>query len=160
MDRKTFQQFLKNKSGVLGLTIILVYLILAVFAGQISPYSATEMHPEDRMQPPNTTYLLGTDEFGRDTLSRLIYGARVSLKVAILSVAIAIFPSIKDDMKSVGKKSSGSFHICMRRGSEWYSSKAASPSYEKISQISSTIYLHLASPSALSRTERNSPLTL
>lgn len=89
MDRKTLRRLLRNKSGALGLTIVLVFVTVAVLADQISPYPAREMHPDDRLQPPNTTYLLGTDEFGRDVLSRLIYGARVSLTVAILSVAAA-----------------------------------------------------------------------
>ena len=89
MIKETFQRLLKNKSGVLGLAIVLVFFVVAILADQISPYGATEMHPEDRLQPPNATYLLGTDEFGRDILSRLIYGARVSLRVAILSVAAA-----------------------------------------------------------------------
>jgi len=89
MDWKTLRRLLRNKSGVVGLTLVLVFAFVAVFAAQVSPYDATEMHPVDRLQPPNTTYLLGTDEFGRDVLSRLIYGAQVSLKVSILSVAAA-----------------------------------------------------------------------
>ncbi|MDH3676278.1 MAG: ABC transporter permease [Anaerolineae bacterium] len=87
--KEAFQRLLKNKSGVLGLAIVLIFLAVAILADQISPYGATEMHPEDRLLPPNATYLLGTDEFGRDILSRLIHGARVSLKVAVLSVAAA-----------------------------------------------------------------------
>jgi peptide/nickel transport system permease protein len=89
MDWKTLRRLLTNKGGVLGLTIVLTYLLVAVLADPISPYDPTEMHPDDRLQPPSVTYLLGTDEFGRDVLSRLIHGARVSLKVAILSVAAA-----------------------------------------------------------------------
>jgi ABC-type dipeptide/oligopeptide/nickel transport system permease subunit len=80
---------LKNRSGVIGLTLVLIFVFVAVFAGQVSPYDPTEMHPVDRLQAPSSTYLLGTDEFGRDILSRLIYGAQVSLKVALLSVAAA-----------------------------------------------------------------------
>jgi peptide/nickel transport system permease protein len=89
MDWKTLRRLLRNKSGVVGLTLVLVFAFVAVFTAQVSPYDATEMHPVDRLQPPSTTYLLGTDEFGRDVLSRLIYGAQVSLKVSILSVAAA-----------------------------------------------------------------------
>ena len=89
MYRETFQRLLKNKTGVLGLIIVLAFLVVAILANQISPYSATEMHPVDSLQSPSAAYLLGTDEFGRDILSRLIHGARVSLKVAILSVAAA-----------------------------------------------------------------------
>ena len=89
MDRKTLRRLLKNRSGVVGLTLVLVFVFVAVFADQVSPYDPTEMHPVDRLQAPSSTYLLGTDEFGRDILSRLIYGAQVSLRVALLSVAAA-----------------------------------------------------------------------
>jgi peptide/nickel transport system permease protein len=89
MDRKTLRRLLKNRSGVVGLTLVLVFVFVAVFADQVSPYDPTEMHPVDRLQAPSSTYLLGTDEFGRDILSRLIYGAQVSLKVALLSVVAA-----------------------------------------------------------------------
>jgi peptide/nickel transport system permease protein len=89
MDLKTLRRLLKNKSGILGLTIVLVFIALAVLADLVSPYPPREMHPDDRMQPPSSTYLLGTDGFGRDVLSRLIHGARVSLTVALLSVTAA-----------------------------------------------------------------------
>lgn len=87
MSYKAFHRLTKNPSGLLGLSIVLTYLVVALLANQVSPYSATEMHPPDRFQPPNPTYLLGTDEFGRDILSRLVEGARVSMKVAVVSVA-------------------------------------------------------------------------
>lgn len=86
MALKSFRRLVRNPSGLLGLAIVLTYLVIALLADQVSPYDATEMHPQDRLQPPGAAYLLGTDEFGRDILSRLIQGARVSIRVAILSV--------------------------------------------------------------------------
>jgi len=76
-------------SGLVGLTLVGLYLFAALFAGRLAPYPPVEQHPVDRLQPPNATYLLGSDEFGRDMFSRLIHGATNSLFVAVLSVAVA-----------------------------------------------------------------------
>jgi ABC-type dipeptide/oligopeptide/nickel transport system permease subunit len=62
---------------------------MAVFAEQIAPFDPLESHAADRLQSPNREYLLGTDQLGRDVLSRIIYGARISLLVGLVSVAIA-----------------------------------------------------------------------
>ena len=81
----------RQPSAVIGSFLILAYLIVAVFAQFIAPYSPIEQHAKDRLQPPNATYKLGTDEFGRDILSRTMYGATSSLRVAIISVMISAF---------------------------------------------------------------------
>lgn len=78
----------KNPIGTLGLLIVVAVVILALGADVLAPYSPTAQLGT-RLTPPNTQYLLGTDEFGRDILSRLIYGARISLYVGIVSVGIA-----------------------------------------------------------------------
>lgn len=83
------RRLLRNYSGVLGLAIILVYLAVAVFASQLAPFSPLEQHAADRLQAPQSTYPLGTDEFGRDILSRLMHGATNSLRVALISVSIS-----------------------------------------------------------------------
>ncbi len=82
-------RLLRYRSAQLGLALVLVYVIVAVFAGVLAPYSPIEQHARDRLQQPSATYWLGTDEFGRDLLSRLMYGATNSLRVALLSVAFA-----------------------------------------------------------------------
>jgi len=87
-----FMRRLKRQpSAVIGFILITVYLIVAVFAGVLAPYSPVEQHAKDRLQPPNPTYWLGTDEFGRDILSRIMYGATSSLRVALISVMISAF---------------------------------------------------------------------
>jgi peptide/nickel transport system permease protein len=77
-----------NKQGLVGLSITLFFVLVAIFAGIIAPYSPVELIPQDTLQPPNAQHLFGTDDFGRDVLSRVIYGARVSLMVCIVSVGI------------------------------------------------------------------------
>lgn len=90
MNNTPFIRFTKrmrrNNSGMLGLVITLVYLIIAIFSTQLAPYSPIEQHAADRLQAPNRTYLLGTDEFGRDILSRLMYGATNSLRIGFIAV--------------------------------------------------------------------------
>lgn len=81
---------LKNKSILIGAVMVAVIVFLAVFAPFIAPYDPEQMDMSKRLQKPSHEYLMGTDQFGRDLLSRIIYGARVSLKVGFTSVAISM----------------------------------------------------------------------
>jgi peptide/nickel transport system permease protein len=73
----------KKYVGTGALFIIGVFVIIAVFGPWLSPYDALDVQPMVKLQAPNTSHLLGTDELGRDVLSRLIIGSRVSLTVAL-----------------------------------------------------------------------------
>lgn len=79
----------RHPSAGLGLALVLAYLLVAVLAGVLSPYSPIEQHAADRLQAPSSRYLLGTDEFGRDIFSRLLHGATNSLRVTTVAVAAA-----------------------------------------------------------------------
>lgn len=83
------RRLFRHRSAFIGLLLVSIYLGAALFADIVAPYSPIEQHPVDMLQPPNANYLLGTDQFGRDILSRLIHGARNSLRISILSVALA-----------------------------------------------------------------------
>lgn len=74
---------------VFGVTMIIVFLIVAVTAPWLAPYDPLEQNLGATLQPPSRTHLLGTDDLGRDQLSRLIYGSRISLLVGIVVVTIA-----------------------------------------------------------------------
>lgn len=82
-------------TSIIGLVIIGLLVIVALFAPVIAPYDPTKGTLSDRLTPPawqdggSTAHLLGTDLLGRDTLSRLIYGARTSLAVAVLAIIVA-----------------------------------------------------------------------
>ncbi len=89
LAKTTLGHLLRYHSAQLGLILVLTYLVIALFAGVLAPYSPIEQHPKDRLQAPGASYWLGTDEFGRDILSRLMHGATNSLRVALLSVAFA-----------------------------------------------------------------------
>ena len=84
-----FRVFLGRGLVVFGMVVFLAFLIIAIFAPQIAPYDPLKRNLEEALQQPNAQHLLGTDAIGRDTLSRLIYGTRISLIVGVLVVAIA-----------------------------------------------------------------------
>ncbi|MFB3885739.1 MAG: ABC transporter permease [Thermodesulfobacteriota bacterium] len=95
------EKLFKNRTGVAGLTITILFILTAILAPLISPHDPDENSLYDQLKPPvwdeggSTQNLLGTDDLGRDMLSRLIYGARVSLALGIVSVGIAlIFGSV------------------------------------------------------------------
>ena len=71
--------------------MILSLILVAIFAQQIAPYDYDEPHKQDRLQAPNSTYLFGTDDFGRDMFSKVIYGTRITLWVALLGTSIQLF---------------------------------------------------------------------
>ena len=82
--------FRKNKLGMACLFIVILLVLIAVFAPVISPYNPDEQVLRNMLQPPSWAHPFGTDEFGRDILSRTIYGCRVSLSVGVVSQAIAL----------------------------------------------------------------------
>ena len=90
--RRKFVKTLFSRKIVLICTVILVLIVLAaVFAKWVAPYDPNKLAIKDRNQGPSSVHLLGTDEFGRDVLSRIIYGGQVSLIVGVLAVIIACF---------------------------------------------------------------------
>ena len=87
--KDAFRRLLKNKMAVLGGIIVIVLLILAIFAPYIAPYHYTDGSLKDNFAKPGTKYLLGADFMGRDLLSRIIYGVRISLSVGVVGAVTA-----------------------------------------------------------------------
>jgi peptide/nickel transport system permease protein len=85
LARRTLSSRPVQVSG--GLLILII--VLAIIAPVMSLYDPIQMNPPDRLRPPGRSYLLGTDEYGRDVLSRILWGARVSLAVGAAAVAMA-----------------------------------------------------------------------
>lgn len=75
--------------GLLGIFLVLAFIIMAVAAPILAPYDPISQ-PGEQLEAPSSAYWLGTDEFGRDILSRIIFGAQVSLQVGVISVGIAL----------------------------------------------------------------------
>ena len=88
--RKATKQFFRRPLAVIGLFIVVVMVLVAIFAPQLAPYDPTKPDFMAILQAPSSKYLLGTDEVGRDLLSRLIYGARASIQAGLLAVLIAV----------------------------------------------------------------------
>ncbi|MBA2666995.1 MAG: ABC transporter permease [Trueperaceae bacterium] len=82
--------FLTRSAGGLGLVLVLAAIFGAAFAPHLTPYDAITLNPPDRLQGPSSSHLLGTDQLGRDTLTRILYGGRVSLGVAGSAVLFAL----------------------------------------------------------------------
>ncbi len=92
-----YKLFAKNRSALVGLYIVILLIICALCAPLLSPYSPIIQDLDQRLIPPmwesggSISHFLGTDDFGRDLLSRIIYGARISLVIGLISIGIAMF---------------------------------------------------------------------
>ena len=81
----------RNPRMIVGGAIVLTWLFIAAFAPFIAPYDPIKVNVTDSLIPPGPTHWLGTDDLGRDVLSRVMWGARVSLSVGVISVSIGLF---------------------------------------------------------------------
>jgi peptide/nickel transport system permease protein len=89
-SRRVLRRLRTNRLAFLGLIGIVAIVLVAIFAPVLAPYPPDKMETRDRFLPPGSpAHVLGTDEFGRDVLSRIIYGSRVSLLVSIIAVGVA-----------------------------------------------------------------------
>jgi peptide/nickel transport system permease protein len=88
--RMVLRRLRRNRLAMFGTVVILLLVICAVLASVIAPHDPVLVNPKTRLMTPGIPYLLGTDEFGRDVLSRIIYGTQISLKVGVISVGIAL----------------------------------------------------------------------
>lgn len=84
-----FRTMFQRKIVIIGAVGLLIFIILAVFAPYIAKYDPSAMDSSAILQTPNSVHWLGTDNYGRDTFARLVYGARISLIVGVLAVVIA-----------------------------------------------------------------------
>ncbi|MFP5110977.1 ABC transporter permease [Bacillaceae bacterium C204] len=87
---KTVKKFLRTGLGVIGALIILTLILMAIFAHQLAPFDPNAQDYNSILLPPGGEHLFGTDDLGRDIYSRVVYGAQVSIKAALVSVGIAI----------------------------------------------------------------------
>src|SRR4051794_34923827 len=74
------RQLARNKAAVAGLIVFAVIILAAVLAPVLAPHDPIKLNTEDSLVSPNSRYWMGTDSFGRDELSRILYGARISVQ--------------------------------------------------------------------------------
>lgn len=89
MLKQTWRGLKKNKLAIFGLFLIFVLVFIAVFAGFIAPYSVDSQDLTQKFVPPNSKHLFGTDEFGRDIFSRIVYGSRYSLAIGAIAATLS-----------------------------------------------------------------------
>lgn len=89
--RIMLRKYMQNKLAVIGAVLLIIIISAALFAPLLAPHDPSYQVLLDKLSPPGEKYWLGADNLGRDTLSRLLYGARVSLLVGFMSVAGSIF---------------------------------------------------------------------
>ena len=90
-----FIRLVKEKPlGIIGGIIVLIFIFVAIFTGVLAPFPHDEVFIVDRLQEPSDRYLLGTDQLGRDLLSRLIFGARISLTVGLAATTVNVVVAV------------------------------------------------------------------
>ncbi len=80
----------RSRIGTAGLVLVMFWVVVAVLAPVLAPHSAYELHPDQLNQPPSAQFLMGTDQYGRDILSRIIMGSRSVLVIAPLATLIGL----------------------------------------------------------------------
>jgi peptide/nickel transport system permease protein len=86
--RRRLRQLRRQPAVIAGLVVIAAWFALAALAPVLAPYEPLEQNIQQRLQPPNPTYLLGTDELGRDVLSRVLHGGRITIPAGLAVVII------------------------------------------------------------------------
>jgi len=86
---RIWHQFRHQRGGLIGGIVLLVLVLSTIFAGIVAPHDPADQIPNASLKPPSRDYPLGTDVYGRDMLSRILYGGRISLSIGLVSVAIA-----------------------------------------------------------------------
>jgi len=88
--QEVWRRLKRNRAAIVGGIIVLLFVAIAILAPLISPYPPNEGDLTKRLNPPNREHLLGAEPLGRDLLSRVIYGARISLQIQVVAVCIAM----------------------------------------------------------------------
>lgn len=95
LSSRRVRAFLRHRLGTLGLAIVVVFTLAAVFAPQIAPYDPTTQRiATARLVPPSAEFWFGTDELGRDLFSRIVYGARISMRIGLIAEGISLLIGI------------------------------------------------------------------
>ncbi len=87
---RALRRFVRHRGGMLGAVLLLVLVFTALLAPVIAPYDPLRVDPVNAMLPPSAEHWMGTDTLGRDQFSRVVYGARISLRLGVVSVGIAM----------------------------------------------------------------------
>ena len=92
--RGIIRLFREKPLGAIGAVIVVIFLFCGIFADWLAPFGINQISPVNRLKPPSARFWLGTDHLGRDMLSRILYGARLSVIIGIAGASLATFISI------------------------------------------------------------------
>ena len=87
--KESFSRFKQNKAALISAVVLLILIVIAVFGHSIAPYDPIKIGTGPRLHPPGGKYLFGTDQFGRDVFSRVLYGTRLTLQASVIAVVVA-----------------------------------------------------------------------
>jgi peptide/nickel transport system permease protein len=90
MGQLIWRSFRRHKPAMIGSVIILLFALSSIFAPYVTSYDPEESELDMMLEPPSLQHLMGTDELGRDLLTRLLYGGRVSLSIGVMAMALAV----------------------------------------------------------------------
>jgi len=90
MQAQVWRRFRRNPLALFGIIVLTLLALSAIFAPWLAPYDPNAVNPYEALQPPNTDHWLGTDDLGRDVLSRLLFAGRVSLMVGLFTALVAV----------------------------------------------------------------------
>ena len=90
MAQMVWRAFRRHKPAMLGLSIMVVFTLAAIFAPVISPYDPEKTSLSEMLEPPSAQHIMGTDELGRDLFTRILYGGRVSLSIGVMAMGLAV----------------------------------------------------------------------
>lgn len=88
------KDIIKNRKGAIGLVILIPILTASILAPVLAPFDPTAIHAADRFAEPSSTYLLGTDTYGRDILSRVLYGGRSTLMLGVIATMLGLLAGV------------------------------------------------------------------
>jgi len=87
--REAWKRLKRNRLAIAGMVILILLILVAIFADFIAPYGIDDQMLKERNLPPSSKYIMGTDNYGRDIFSRVVYGTRISLPIGFICVIIA-----------------------------------------------------------------------
>ena len=89
-----WRKFRHKRTAVFGAVLVIILILLSLAAPVIAPYSPDKQDLSQKLRPPSVSHWMGTDEYGRDVLSRMLYGGRISLSVGFVAVGISLFVGV------------------------------------------------------------------
>jgi len=90
MMQLVWRAFRRHRPAMIGLAVIVVFALTAIFAPHLTPYDPDKTNMEVALQPPSGAHLMGTDELGRDLLTRIFYGGRISLSIGMMAMTLSV----------------------------------------------------------------------